>query len=56
MIDIAASEEEIKRWKAAAEQEAAAGESIEQEFTAQVYIQIFLITFYFLHYSFLKFS
>lgn len=38
MIDIAASEEEIKRWKAAAEQEAAAGESIEQEFTARVYI------------------
>lgn len=36
MLDIAAAEEEITRWKAAAEQEAAAGGAVEQEFVAQV--------------------
>jgi hypothetical protein len=37
MMDIAAAEEEITRWKVAAEQEAAAGRAVEQEFAAQVY-------------------
>ena len=36
MLDIAAAEEEITRWKAAAEQEAAAGGAVEQEFESQV--------------------
>ncbi|XP_010248696.1 PREDICTED: myosin-4-like [Nelumbo nucifera] len=36
MMDIAAAEEEIARWKMAAEQEAAAGRSIEQEFVQQL--------------------
>ncbi|KAI4317327.1 hypothetical protein L6164_025204 [Bauhinia variegata] len=36
MMDIAASEEEINRWKVAAEQEAAAGRAVEQEFMAQL--------------------
>ena len=36
MMDIAAAEEEITRWKVAAEQEAAAGRAVEQEFKAQV--------------------
>ncbi|KAI3906097.1 hypothetical protein MKW98_018282 [Papaver atlanticum] len=36
MMDIAAAEEEIARWKVAAEQEAAAGRSVEQEFLAQL--------------------
>ncbi|RWR97019.1 myosin-10 [Cinnamomum micranthum f. kanehirae] len=36
MMDIAAAEEEIARWKLAAEQEAAAGRAVEQEFLAQV--------------------
>lgn len=36
MMDIAAAEEEINRWKVAAEQEAAAGRGIEQEFVAQL--------------------
>ncbi|KAH7570385.1 hypothetical protein ACOSP7_018500 [Xanthoceras sorbifolium] len=36
MLDIAAAEEEITRWKAAAEQEAAAGGAVEQEFVAQL--------------------
>ncbi|KAG6757172.1 hypothetical protein POTOM_037475 [Populus tomentosa] len=36
MMDIAAAEEEITRWKVAAEQEAAAGRAVEQEFVAQV--------------------
>ena len=36
MMDIAAAEEEITRWKSAAEQEAAAGRAVEQEFLAQV--------------------
>lgn len=36
MLDIAAAEEEISRWKAAAEQEAAAGRAVEQEFVAQL--------------------
>ena len=36
-MDIAAAEEEITRWKVAAEQEAAAGRAVEQEFVAQVY-------------------
>ncbi|KAE8688341.1 hypothetical protein F3Y22_tig00110988pilonHSYRG00426 [Hibiscus syriacus] len=36
MTDIAAAEEEITRWKSAAEQEAAAGRAVEQEFLAQL--------------------
>ncbi|KAF5183545.1 Paramyosin [Thalictrum thalictroides] len=36
MLDIAAAEEEITRWKVAAEQEAAAGRAVEQEFIAKV--------------------
>ncbi|XP_057416776.1 uncharacterized protein LOC130711254 [Lotus japonicus] len=36
MMDIAAAEEEINRWKDAAEQEAAAGRGVEQEFVAQL--------------------
>ncbi|KAF7834469.1 golgin subfamily A member 4-like [Senna tora] len=36
MMDIAAAEEEINRWKLAAEQEAAAGRAVEQEFVAQL--------------------
>ncbi|XP_010251004.1 PREDICTED: uncharacterized protein At3g49055-like [Nelumbo nucifera] len=36
MMDVAAAEEEIARWKMAAEQEAAAGKSIEQEFVQQL--------------------
>nr|KYP67612.1 Uncharacterized protein At3g49055 family [Cajanus cajan] len=36
MTDIAAAEEEINRWKVAAEQEAAAGTGVEQEFVAQL--------------------
>lgn len=35
-MDITAAEEEIMRWKVAAEQEAAAGKAVEQEFLAQV--------------------
>ncbi|KAE8023564.1 hypothetical protein FH972_009242 [Carpinus fangiana] len=35
MMDIAAAEEEITRWKVAAEQEAAAGRAVEQEFVVQ---------------------
>ncbi|XAR64474.1 hypothetical protein NMG60_11024834 [Bertholletia excelsa] len=36
MMDIAAAEEEITRWKVAAQQEAAAGKAVEQEFAAQL--------------------
>ncbi|XP_022776196.1 paramyosin-like [Durio zibethinus] len=36
MMDIAAAEEEITRWKSAAEQEAAAGRAVEQEFLAKL--------------------
>lgn len=36
MLDIAAAEEEIARWKVAAQQEAAAGKAVEQECAAQV--------------------
>lgn len=36
MMDITAAEEEIARWKAAAEQEAAAGGAVEKEFQTQV--------------------
>lgn len=36
MMDIAAAEEEITRWKVAAEQEAAAGRAVEQEFVSQL--------------------
>ncbi|GLT32293.1 hypothetical protein SLA2020_069690 [Shorea laevis] len=36
MMDIAAAEEEITRWKVAAEDEAAAGRAVEQEFVAQL--------------------
>ncbi|XP_023530299.1 myosin-3-like [Cucurbita pepo subsp. pepo] len=36
MMDITAAEEEIMRWKVAAEQEAAAGKAVEQEFLAQI--------------------
>ncbi|KAG7593031.1 hypothetical protein ISN45_Aa01g018660 [Arabidopsis thaliana x Arabidopsis arenosa] len=38
MTDIAAAEEEITRWKVAAEQEAAAGGAVEQDFTSQLYV------------------
>lgn len=37
MMDIAAAEEEIARWKVAAQQEADAGKAVEQDFVAQVY-------------------
>jgi len=37
MMDVTAAEEEIKRWKMAAEQEAEAGRSIEKEFQTQVF-------------------
>ncbi|KAK4597850.1 hypothetical protein RGQ29_015390 [Quercus rubra] len=36
MMDIAAAEEEITRWKVAAEQEAAAGRAVEQEFVEKL--------------------
>ncbi|KAL6983796.1 hypothetical protein U1Q18_017171 [Sarracenia purpurea var. burkii] len=36
MMDITAAEEEITRWKVAAQQEAAAGKAVEQEFVAQL--------------------
>uniref|UniRef100_A0A5B6ZWT4 Putative paramyosin n=1 Tax=Davidia involucrata TaxID=16924 RepID=A0A5B6ZWT4_DAVIN len=36
MMDTAAAEEEITRWKVAAQQEAAAGKAVEQEFLAQL--------------------
>ncbi|XP_071690976.1 uncharacterized protein [Rutidosis leptorrhynchoides] len=36
MMDIAAAEEEITRWKMAAQQEAAAGKAVEQEYVAQL--------------------
>ncbi|KAJ3687491.1 hypothetical protein LUZ61_016655 [Rhynchospora tenuis] len=36
MMDITAAEEEILRWKAAAEQEAAAGGAVEKEFQSQI--------------------
>ncbi|KAL2547099.1 hypothetical protein Fot_16332 [Forsythia ovata] len=36
MMDIAAAEEEITRWKMAAQQEAAAGKAVEQEYAAQL--------------------
>ncbi|KAH9622443.1 hypothetical protein KSS87_016667 [Heliosperma pusillum] len=36
MMDISAAEEEITRWKGAAEQEAAAGSAVEQEFLTQI--------------------
>lgn len=36
MTDTSAAEEEINRWKVAAEQEAAAGKAVEQELLAQV--------------------
>jgi hypothetical protein len=36
MMDVTAAEEEIKRWKMAAEEEAEAGKAIEQEFETQV--------------------
>jgi hypothetical protein len=36
MLDIAAAEEEITRWKVAAEQEAEAGKAVEQDFLAQL--------------------
>ncbi|XVE92295.1 hypothetical protein REPUB_Repub01dG0084800 [Reevesia pubescens] len=36
MMDIAAAEEEITRWKSAAEQEAAAGRAVELEFLAEL--------------------
>ncbi|KAG5390475.1 hypothetical protein IGI04_032016 [Brassica rapa subsp. trilocularis] len=38
MTDIAAAEEEIARWKVAAEQEAAAGGAVEQDFTSQLHV------------------
>ncbi|XP_075495278.1 uncharacterized protein At3g49055-like [Primulina tabacum] len=36
MMDIASAEEEIMRWKVAAQQEAAAGQAVEQEYVAQL--------------------
>uniref|UniRef100_A0A5B6ZWQ4 Putative paramyosin n=1 Tax=Davidia involucrata TaxID=16924 RepID=A0A5B6ZWQ4_DAVIN len=36
MMDIATAEEEITRWKVAAQEEAAAGKAVEQEFLAQL--------------------
>uniref|UniRef100_A0A0D9XGW5 KIB1-4 beta-propeller domain-containing protein n=1 Tax=Leersia perrieri TaxID=77586 RepID=A0A0D9XGW5_9ORYZ len=36
MMDVQAAEEEIKRWKMAAEEEAEAGKAIEQEFETQI--------------------
>ncbi|XP_062110467.1 uncharacterized protein At3g49055 [Humulus lupulus] len=36
MMDIASAEEEITRWRVAAEQEAAAGRGVEQEYVAQL--------------------
>ncbi|GJS38209.1 myosin heavy chain, striated muscle-like protein [Tanacetum coccineum] len=36
MMDIAAAEEEITRWKVAAQQEAEAGKGVEQEYVAQI--------------------
>ncbi|XVF43868.1 hypothetical protein PTKIN_Ptkin02bG0074900 [Pterospermum kingtungense] len=36
MLDIAGAEEEITRWKSAADQEVAAGRAVEQEFIAQL--------------------
>ncbi|KAG8057775.1 hypothetical protein GUJ93_ZPchr0002g23543 [Zizania palustris] len=36
MMDVTAAEEEIKRWKMAAEEEAEAGKAIEQEFQTQI--------------------
>lgn len=44
MMDIAAAEEEINRWKVAAEQEAAAGRGVEQEFVAQVCFLLVIFT------------
>jgi hypothetical protein len=38
MMDIEAAEEEIKRWKVAAEQQVATETSVEQEFVAHVWI------------------
>lgn len=35
-MDIAAAEEEIARWKVAAQQEAAAGKGVEHEYVSQV--------------------
>jgi membrane protein required for beta-lactamase induction len=49
MMDIAAAEEEINRWKVAAEQEAAAGRGVEQEFVAQVWNAICWQDFFFWH-------
>ena len=43
MMDVTAAEEEIKRWKMAAEAEAEAGGSIEKEFQIQVNTNIFYI-------------
>lgn len=43
MMDIAAAEEEITRWKVAAQQEAAAGKAVEQEFVAQVHQTLLLL-------------
>lgn len=36
MMDISAAEEEITRWKVAAEQEAAAGKAVEEDNRAKV--------------------
>lgn len=38
MLDIASAEEEIMRWKVAAQQEADAGKAVEQEYMSQVKI------------------
>ncbi|KAL5713016.1 hypothetical protein ACHQM5_015134 [Ranunculus cassubicifolius] len=47
MMDIATAEEEITRWKVAAEQEAAAGRAVEQEFIAKVSQNLRLNVFWF---------
>lgn len=43
MLDISAAEEEITRWKVAAQQEADAGKAVEQEYTAQVNLRIWIL-------------
>ena len=42
MLDISAAEEEITRWKVAAQQEADAGKAVEQEYTSQVIFVLIL--------------
>lgn len=44
-MDIAAAEEEIIRWKVAAQEEADAGKAVEHDFVSQVYIRNVYRTF-----------